>query len=490
MKVLILNGPDDPNIKDRVLVRVDRWPGRKIRRFFKETVIQVYPIFTSYSLAVLRREGLTPLFLDSLVEGLDLVQTIDRIGELEPDLVFLETSTPSIEADLITAKRIKEKFGIQVALIDCHATYFHNEIIKEPFIDYIIRGEFEMTITHLSKTIKDGGDLHNVQGVTWKNNIGEIIINPDRELFEDLDSLPYPARDLVDQSRYREELCHYKPYFHLWTSRGCPHKCIFCLWPNILYKGKVRFRKVSNVIEEISFLKREYGAREIFIYDDTFNLLPKRVEEFCNELLRRNINIHWLCQFRPDKNNSPDLFKLMKKSGCRLVVFGVESGSQYLLDHSIRKGLTLDEARNAIRWCKEAGIEAHLAFVVGVPGETDETIRQTYEFIKEVQPDRFQVSIATPYPGTPWYEMIKNQPRDWKDFDANCVASFCENLTAEELENAIHGMYLSYYFTPSKIIGRILSIRSWDDFLDNWEKLKSFISRYSVAGIRKRSLFH
>ena len=118
-------------------------------------------------------------------------------------------------------------------------------------------------------------------------------------------------------------------------------------------------------------------------------------------------------------------------------------------------------------------------FIIGLPGETKETIRQTYEFLKEVEPDSFQVSVATPYPGTRWYEMIKDQPRDWEDFDANCKASFCEGLTAEDLDKAIHSMYLSYYFTPFKIVRRIFNIRSWDDFLDNWEKLKSFIGRYS-----------
>lgn len=487
MRVLILNGPDDPNVKDRVLVRVDRWPGRKIRKHFKETVIQPYPIWAAYALAVLREEGFTPLFLDCMVEGLNIEQTLQRIAELKPDLVVIETSTPSIETDLNTAKEVKQTLGLKTALIDCHATYFHKELIKEPYIDFVIRGEFEVTLAHLAKTIRDGGSLRDVLGVTWKKPTGEIAVNSDRPLIENLDSLPYPARNLVDQTKYRQELCHYKPYFQVWTSRGCPYNCIFCLWPRCLWRGKTRFRKISKVVDEIVHLQKKYGAREIWIYDDTFNLSIKRVMDFCNELLARNVRTHWLCQFRPDKQNSPELFKLMKKSGCRLVVFGVESGSQYLLDHSIDKGLTLDEARNAIKWCKEAGIEAHAAFVLGVPGETRETVRQTYEFIQEVQPDRFQVSVATPYPGTRWYELIKHQPHNWKNFDANCVASFCEGLTAEDLKNAIHRMYIAYYFMPSRILKRISEMRNWDDIVDYWEKIKSFIGRYLAVGIPKRN---
>lgn len=488
MRVLILNGPDDPNLKDRVLVRIDRWPGRKIRKFFKETVIQVYPIWTAYALAVLRGEGFTPLFLDCMVEGLSLEQTLQRIREMKPDLVVIHTSTPSIEIDLNTAKRIKETFGLKIALIDCHATYFHKELILEPYVDFVVRGEFEITLAHLAQTIRDRGSMHDVLGVTWKEPDGEIVVNPDRPLINDLDSLPYPARDLVDQSKYREELCHYKPYFHLWGSRGCPYHCIFCLWPRTLWKGKVRLRKVSKIVDEIVYLQKNYGAREIFLYDDTLNLTIQRVMDICNELINRNVRIHWVCQFRPDKHNSPELFKLMKKSGCRLVVFGVESGSQYLLDHSINKELTLNEARNAIKWCKEAGITAHADFVVGVPGERKETIRQTYEFIKEAQPDEIQISVAAPYPGTRWYELIKDQPHDWKDFDANCGASFCEGLTAEDLRNAIHRMYLDYYFTPSKILKRIFGMRNWDDVVANWEILKSIIGRYLAVGIPKKEL--
>lgn len=485
MKVLILNGPDDPNVKDGVMVRVDRWPGRKMRKVFKNTVIQVYPIWTAYTLAVLRQEGITPLFLDCMVENLNIDQTLHKIKQMQPDMVVIETSTPSIEIDLDTTKEIKEVTGLPTVLIDCHATYFHKELIKEWYVDFVVRGEFEMSVTHLAKTLRDKGNLHDVLGVTWKKPDGEVVVNPDRPLIGDLDSLPYPARDLVIQSKYRQELCHYKPYFQLFGSRGCPFHCIFCLWPGTLFKNKVRLRKVKKIVDEIVYLKEEYGAREVFLYDDTLNVSIQRVMDICNEILDRRVNIHWLCQLRPDKC-SLEMFKLMKKSGCRLVVIGVESGSQELLDNSIDKKITLDEARNAVKWAKEAGITVHLTFVLGVPGETKETICQTYEFIKEVQPDAFQVSIATPYPGTRYYELIKNQPHQWKDFDGNCGASFCEGLTGEELITAINKMYLNYYFTPIKIFKRIFGMRSWDDIVANWELVKSFIGRYLVVGLPKK----
>ena len=485
MRVLILNGPDDPDMKDSVMVRVDRWPGRKIRKVFKNTVIQVYPIWTAYTLALLREHGLTPLFLDCMVENLNIEQTILEAREMAPDMIVIETSTPSIEIDLDTTKQLKEALGVPTVLIDCHVSYFHQELIKEPYVDFIVRGEFDMSVTHLAEAVRDKGDLHEVSGITWKTPDGEVVVNPDRPLIKDLDSLPYPARDLVIQSKYRQELCHYKPYFQLFTGRGCPFNCIFCLWPRALFRNKVRLRKVSKVIDEIVYLQKEYGAREIFMYDDTLNISIQRVMKICHELLERNVNIHWLCQLRADKC-SLDMFQLMKKSGCRLVVIGVESGSQELLDHSIDKRITLDQARNAVKWAKEVNITAHLTFVLGVPGETRETIRQTYEFIQEVQPDAFQVSVATPYPGTRYYELIKEQPHNWKDFDGNCGAAFCEGLTKEDLNQAIHRMYLDYYFTPAKIAKKILGMRSWDDVVANWELVKSFLGRYLAAGIPRK----
>jgi radical SAM superfamily enzyme YgiQ (UPF0313 family) len=420
-----------------------------------------------------------------MVEHLDIKQTIQRIRELEPDMIVIETSTPSIRIDLDTTKKIKEAIGVPTVLIDCHATYFHKELIKEPYVDFVVRGEFEMAVTHLAETLRDKKDMHKVLGVTWKNDKGEVIVNPDRPLIEDLDTLPYPARDLVDQSKYRQELCRYKPYFQLFTSRGCPFHCIFCLWPGVLFKNKVRLRKVSKVVDEIEYLQQEYGAREVYLYDDTLNVSIQRVMDICNELLDRKVNISWLCQLRPDKC-SLEMFKLMKKSRCRLVVIGVESGSQELLDNSIDKKITLDQARNAVKWAKQAGITVHLTFVLGVPGETKETIKQTYEFIKEVQPDAFQVSVATPYPGTRYYELIKHKPYKWEDFDGNCGECFCEGLTREDLNNAIHRMYLDYYFTPKMIIKKILEIKTWDDIIANWELVKSFIGRYMAIGIPKK----
>lgn len=476
MKVLFLIGPDDPKEKDTYLVRVDRWPGRKMRKYFKDTVIQVYPFWLSYSAAVLKQEGCATFFIDAMVEQITMEETMKRVKEIDPDLVVIQASTPSIEIDLEITKRVKETVGASTVLVDCHATYFHQDLIRNPYVDFIVRGEMEMGIKEIATTLRDKGDFSKVLGITYKKN-GQVVINPDRPLIKDLDTLPFPDRDLIDQRNYREELCRHPPYFQLFGSRGCPFNCVFCLWIGPMFRNKVRLRKVSRICDEIEHLKEKYGAREIFLYDDTLNVTIDRVMEICQAFIDRKLNIHWLCQMRPDKI-SLEMFRMMKSCGCRLVVFGIESGSQKLLDDSIGKRTTREQGMNAVKWCQEAGMTAHTTFVVGVPGETKETMAETAAYIKELKPEAFQVSIATPYPGSRYYEMIKDQPHAWRDFDANSGASFCENLTAEELQQAIHQMYTGYYLTPFNLLKRILKIRSWDDFMANWDQGRAFIGRY------------
>ncbi|MDI6791626.1 MAG: radical SAM protein [bacterium] len=475
MKVLILNGPDDPAEKDTFLVRVDRWPGRKMRKFAKDETIQVYPIWLAYSAAVLKQEGFETFLIDAMVGQLTLEETMQKVKEINPEMIVLQVSTPSIEYDLKIAQHIKETIDTAIVIVDFHASYYHKELVASPYIDFAVRGEMEMGIKEIATTFRDKGDFSQVLGITYKEN-GQVVANPDRPLIKDLDALPFPDRDLIDQRNYRQELCHYPPYFQLFASRGCPGRCVFCVWPGGMFRNKVRLRSVASVCDEIEHLKEKYGAKEIYLYDDTLNVSIKRVMEMCQGFIDRKLDIIWLCQMRPD-HTSPEMFKMMKSCGCRLVVFGVESGSQRMLDEVIHKGITLQQALNSVRWCQEAGIEAHATFVVGVPGETKETIAETTAFLKKLKPDEFQVSVATPYPGSPYYEMIKHKPHDWRDFDGNIGESFCEDLTGEELKEAIYKMYTGYYLTPASLLKRIYKMRNWDEVMHNWQQAKGFISR-------------
>jgi len=478
MKVVILNGPDE--CKDAVMVRAgDRWPSRKPRKIFKDTVIHPYPMWLAYTASVLREAGITPLYLDAIHERLTVEETIEKIRQMTPDIAVIETATPSIDVDLKTTRRIKEELGIPTVLIDIHATVFHKELIKEPYVDFIVRGEFEMGVKEIATTLRDKGDFNQVTGITYKQN-GKVVINPDRPLIADLDTLPYPDRDLIDQRNYRQELCLREPYFLLFGSRGCPFHCIFCLWIGPLWRGKVRLRQIPKIVDEVEYLQKKYGAREIFFYDDTLNVSIKRVMDLCNEILNRGIKIEWTCNLRVDQT-SREMIQLMKKAGCRLAAIGVESGSQWMLDNVVDKKITLDQVRNTVKWVKEAGIIAHCDFVVGLPGETKKTLMETYNFIKELKPDALQIGMCTPYPGTRFYEQVKDQIRDWGDFDGSSGRSFCE-ISTDELKNAVHRIYLEFYFSPRMIIKKLFSLRSWDDVKAFWKQMKSFIGRYLTFG--------
>lgn len=482
MKVLLLNGPDDH--KDTVMVRSgDRFPRRIPRKLFKETVVHVYPIFLAYTASVLRENGITPLFLDAIIEDLTLEETVERIKGMSPDMLVVDTSTPTINIDLRTTERVKEGLGIPTVLVDTHATTFHQQLINEPYVDFIVRGEFEIAVGEIATYLRDGKDPRGILGITF-NRDGQVVITPERPLLKDLDTLPYPDRELIPQSNYRQELTIREPYFQMLGGRGCPFRCSFCLWPHVMWRHKVRLRRPDKVVDEIEFLQKKYGAREIYLYDDTVNVSIKRVEALCNAILERGIDISWTPTFRAD-SCSPEMYRLMRKAGCRNVVLGVETGSQWLLDEVIHKELTLDQVRNSVRWAREAGIAVHCTFMIGFPGETKETLKQTSEFIKEIEPDTVQVSLATPYPGTPLYEQVKHLNRDWEDFDGVMGESFCD-FSAEELHNAMHRIYLDYYLSPRRIARKVFGVRGWDDLKANWLSLKGLIGRYLATGLPKR----
>lgn len=233
MKVLLLNGPNQS--KDTVFVRSgERFPRSVPRKVFKNTIISAYPFFLAYSASVLKREGFNPLFLDSIVEDLNLNSTVEKIKDMSPDIVVVDTSTPSISMDLQVTKAVKEELGITTILVDTHATVFHEELARKPYVDFVIRGEFEITLAELVNRLNENKDPRNVLGITYEKR-GDVIITPDRPLLDDIDSLPYPDRDLIPQSNYKQQQVIKEPYFQLLGARGCPYRCVFCLWVPVLW---------------------------------------------------------------------------------------------------------------------------------------------------------------------------------------------------------------------------------------------------------------
>lgn len=336
------------------------------------------------------------------------------LDQFRPDIVGISATTGSYGSAMKVAKIVKEHDSeIPVVMGGPHPTLLPEDTVKEPYFDIVVRGEGEYTMLEVVECLEKEKSLHEVKGITFKDK-GEIYHNPSRPLIENLDSLPFPARDLI----YEKEKYPHQAFGYILTSRGCPYECIFCSSPKI-WGRKVRFRSPEKVVAEIEEVVRDFKTRTFRINDDTFTVNKKRVLEICDLLIEKNLGITWQCDTRVNLLTR-DLCKRMKEAGCVQFNLGVESGNPEVLSFT-KKGITLDQARNAIKMTKDAGILALAYFMIGFPDETCEQIQDTIAFMEEVKPDFSVFSIVTPYPGTELFDIARNMellPRhlDWSTF--------------------------------------------------------------------------
>ena len=329
-------------------------------------------------------------------------QTLDHVKKLNVDAVFMETTTPSIMADYESLKSLKQAANAVIIVGGPHATYFHREILIEcSAIDVVIRHEFD---TKISEVVDHLENLENIKGITYRKN-DKIIDNEDGVYKSDLDNVPFPDRKTIPWQWYLEAWYSKQPFMNFMTSRGCPWHCAFCLWPQNMYGHRQRFRSLDNVFKELKFLIKEYGLKEINIDDGTFTTNKKRVIEFCRRLRREGIKLIWTCNGRVDTIDD-EMLKEMKRSGCKMIRIGVESGSQEVLD-KIKKGLKIEQG---VKLVKKHGIQALGGFIFGFPYDSKKSIEQTIQLAKKISPDQVQFSIYISYPGTSLYEYIKNNP--------------------------------------------------------------------------------
>lgn len=438
MKTVICNPPW--LTKHRIGFRSNvRWPFTIPLSVFraKGSASYHFPIYQAYLAALMMREGLEVGVIDATLDLLDIPAFIRRLRLEKAAICVVETSTPSFPFDLRTMRAIKEDLGIPVIAIGPHATIFHRELLAEyPCIDYIARGEYEATVTELVKRLRNGGDPRGVRGVSWRRD-GAAVANEDRPPIEDLDGLPWPARDLYRWDRYHEPSHLALPWITMITSRGCPYRCTYCLWPQVMYGTKFRARSAENVANEMEYCIRRYAPGEIFFDDDTFTIGKRRVLEICDEILRRGIDVVWSCMGRVDTVDE-EMLSRMRRAGCRKIKFGVETGSPVIMK-TIRKGIDLARVPGAFETAKRCGLEVHGTFMIGLPGESAETVQETVALAKRLPNDSLQFSIATPFPGTEFFDYCKQRnllvTEDWTDYDGTFGAVVrYENLSKKEIE--------------------------------------------------------
>lgn len=443
MKTLLVNPPWRKD--DRYGVRAgSRWPfTTKLQKGKKIPGYMPFPFFLAYSAALLEKNGFDVGLVDGVAEGHTTGEFFEKVKTFRPDLVLIETSTPSIYTDLEIAKDLKEQFEMQIAISGPHASVYSHEILENSTsVDYVLKGEYEYILLELVECLEEGKNLKKVKGLDYKTNTGKINENPSRPLIEDLDGLPWPARHLLPMENYNDFAALSPHNVSLWASRGCPFECIFCLWPKVMYGGsKYRTRDPADVAGEMKWISEEYDfAQGIYFDDDTFNIGKKRIFALCDEIEKRDIDLPWGIMARADTMNV-EMLERMKNAGLAAVKYGIESGVQDIVNNA-NKGLDLDKVRKIHRKTKQLGIKTHLTFTFGLPGETKETIQKTVRFARDLDPDTVQFSITTPFPGTKYFEMAEEAgwllTKDWSRYDgAVDTVIGTDELTAEDLQNAL-----------------------------------------------------
>ncbi len=425
---------------------------REIRSFW-------YPTWLAQPAALLEGSKL----IDAPARGLTLSDIVLLIKDFE--LAILHTSTPSFMSDIKVAEKLKSvNPSLIIGLVGAHVAVSPEvSVLASESIDFVAGNEFDFSI----KEVAEGRLFDQVDGITWKNN-GQVVRNRERAILYDMDQLPFVAdtykKDLVIEDYFIGYLLY--PYMSFYTGRGCKSRCSFCLWPQTVGGHVYRTRSAENVIAEVALMQREFPqVKEFFFDDDTFTDDEPRAMEIARGLGK--LGVTWSCNAKP--NVPYETLKVLRDNGLRLLLVGYESGNQKIL-HNIKKGVLIDVARRFTQDCHNLGIAIHGTFIMGLPGETKDTIQETIRYAKDINPHTLQVSLAAPYPGTSLYsQAIEN---NWLDnggsnlvhADGVQIASLhYPHLSSTEIFNAVEEFYKRFYFRPTKIWEITFEmLKSWD----------------------------
>ncbi|HYV75361.1 MAG TPA: hopanoid biosynthesis associated radical SAM protein HpnJ [Candidatus Binatia bacterium] len=436
LKTLFLNPPSFENYDGGA---GSRWPAtREIESYW-------YPVWLAYPAGMLEGSRL----LDAAPHHISAEETIN-IGK-DFDFLVLFTSTPGFPGDIQLAAKMKQANPkLKICFVGPHVTTLPERSLEEgKAIDFVVRREFDYATVEYA----NGKPLNQILGVSYRGPEGKVIHNPDRPAVDNLDALP----DVVDVYKRDLDVRRYNvpfllhPYVALYTTRGCPAQCTFCLWPQTLSGHPWRKRSSDAVASEMAKAKKLWpDVKEFFFDDDTFNIQKARTIELCAKL--KPLGLTWSCTSRVTTDY--ETLKAMKEAGCRLLIVGYESGDQQILKN-IKKGATVERARQFTKDCKKLGLVVHGDFILGLPGETKETIRRTIDFAKELDVETIQVSVAHAYPGTELYDYAKDngfiliEGAQMVDAGGHQVAMIeYPGLPRDYVMEMVHRFYDEYYFRP------------------------------------------
>ncbi len=409
------------------------------------------PLGLAYLGAVAREAGHEVQVVDCQAEKLNYEGFRNRIMKTPSDVVGVTATTLLYKSAMQLVAIAKEVQPNAITILGgSHGTFWDENALNDyPSLDVIVRREGERTFIELLSKLQDKSSLDKVLGITFRKE-GKIFRTQDRPFLEDLDSLPFPAHDLLPLN----ELKHMgKILFPLITSRGCVYWCDFCSTVRMFGRG-YRMRSPKNVVDEMQLVHDKYGVDQVTFYDDAFSVDRNRVVKICEELHARKLNMTWDCGTRVDMVDR-ELLKTMHDAGCIAVWLGVESGSEAILG-AMNKRIKLDQTRQAYKIANEVGLMTIANTVLGFPGETSQTAWETIRFIKELNPDDVGFYVATPYPGTPMYEQVKAngwlRVTDFDKYDTAGPTFETPWLSMEKLAEIRYKAYQQFYLRPSYVL--------------------------------------
>jgi len=471
MKVLVIN---EPFIEG--FCRTQRWAARTRGRVLRA------PDWLAYVTAVLEKEGIQAKLFDFPAAGWDKDRLRKLVRDHSPDFVVLDSTTPSISSDIGCCQIVKEVSNAKTIMVGPHVSALPVETLELAgnSLDVACFGEYDYTV---AETVKKFPKLELVKGIAyWKD--GKAVKNPPRPPIENLDELPFPAWHHLNLLKYFDGGKLY-PYIDIISGRGCPNSCIFCLWPQVVHGTRYRMRSPGNVVDEIEYdiglCPRVLQGGEFFFEDDCFTADKGRALLICEEIMRRKLKITFSVNTRVDAAD-PELFRTMKRAGCRELLVGFESGNQEILDRANKK-ITLAQSRKFMELAKSAGLEVHGCFVIGLPGETEKTAQETLDFALNLGLNTVQFSGAVPFPGTKFYEMAKENgwlvAKTWdawlQEGEQTGVVHF-PDFPKTKVDFFVDKGLKNFYFRPAFIWDFLLSTRNLSDLYRKLRGAKNFIS--------------
>ncbi|GHV23904.1 B12-binding domain-containing radical SAM protein [Planctomycetales bacterium] len=399
---------------------------------------------------------------------------IDRafLQNADYDYLGISATTPQTNAGEAIAALYKQFHPrAQVIFGGVHPTTMPDEVLTNSVADIVVRGEGELTLLEIAQ----GKPLRDILGISYKTSIaggGGVIHNPDRPFIENLDDLPNPAYHLLPMSKYHPAVGSYKrlPAINVMSARGCPGVCTYC---HRQMGKRVRSRSGRRVAEEVKYLHETYGINEISFYDDTFTANKDEVYSFIAALKEFNLDMTWCCFSRVDAVDAP-LLAAMAQAGCHQLMFGVESANKEVRKN-IKKGISLERVKEAVRDTKNVGIEVRVAFMLGNPGETRATIMETIRFANELDPDLVIYNMTTPYPGTEMFKWADDNgyllTKDWRLYDLRHPVMELPTISNQELSELYTYAYRKFYWRPRYLCKRLKMLRSFTDIKNAFKGL-------------------